>query len=65
MHRVAFTGSVLLALVAALGGVSAYYGWAVRIGEYDVPQMAGWITAGVFGIIAVLLLRWSHADSHS
>jgi len=65
MHRVAFTGAVLLALVAMLGVYVGYYNLAVRVGEYDVPQMAGWVTAGVFGLIAVLLLRWSHADSHS
>ena len=65
MHRVAFTGSVLLALVAGLGAFISYYNLAVRVGDYAVPQMAGWITAGVFGLIAVMLLRWSHADSHS
>jgi len=65
MHRVAFTGAVLLALVALLGGYVAFYNLAVRVGTYDVPSMAGWITAGVFGLIAVMLMRWSHADSHS
>jgi len=65
MHRVAFTGAVLLALVAMLGVYVSYYNLVVRVGEYDVPQMAGWVTAGVFGLIAVMLLRWSHADSHS
>ena len=67
MHRVAFTGAVLLALVAALGGYVGYYDLAVKIGTYDVPSpsLSGWITLGVFGIIALLLLRWSHASSHS
>ena len=67
MHRVAFTGAVLLALVAALGGFIAYYGLAIRIGTYDVPSpvFAGWAMLGVFGLIALLLLRWSHAGSHS
>jgi hypothetical protein len=60
-NRIAFTGSVLLALVATLGGLSSYYHWAVKVGDYDVPTMAGWATAGVFGLIAVLLLRWSHS----
>ncbi|MBI1211775.1 MAG: hypothetical protein GC190_09960 [Alphaproteobacteria bacterium] len=65
MHRVAFTGAVLLFLVAALGGYIGYFNLVVRIGTYDVPALAGWFTAGIFGIIAVMLLRWSHADSHS
>ncbi len=65
MHRVAFTGAVLLALVALLGGYIGFYHLAVRIGTYDVPTMAGWVAAGVFGLIAVMLLRWSHAGSHS
>ena len=61
-HRVAFTGATLLALVALFGGWTAWYGLAVKVGDFDVPQMAGWVTAGVFGIIAVLLLRWSHSS---
>jgi len=65
MHRVAFTGAILLLLVAALGGYVGYYHLAVRVGTYDVPAMASWVAAGVFGLIAVLLLRWSHAGSHS
>jgi len=60
MNRVAFTGAVLLALVAILGAYTAYYHLAVRVGTYDVPVLAGWVTAGVFGIIAVLLMRFSH-----
>ena len=60
MHRVAFTGAFLLGIVAVLGGYIAYYHLAVRVGTYDVPAMAGWVTAGVFGLIAVLLMRWSH-----
>lgn len=65
MHRVAFTGAVLLALVAMLGGYVGFYHLAVRVGTFDVPAMAGWVTAAVFGLIAVLLLRWAHAGSHS
>ena len=65
MHRVAFTGAVLLALVAMLGTYVGYYNLVVRVGEYDVPAMAGWVTASIFGFMAVMLLRWSHADSHS
>lgn len=65
MHRVAFTGAVLLALVAALGIYVGFYDVAVKIGDFDVPVMAGWITAGVFGLFALMLLRWSHAGSHS
>ena len=60
MNRVAFTGAVLLALVALLGGYVAYFHLAVRVGDYDVPSMAGWATAAVFGLIAVMLMRWSH-----
>ena len=60
MNRVAFIGATLLALVAILGGYVAYYQLVVRIGAYDVPTMAAWVTAGVFGLIAVLLLRFSH-----
>ena len=65
MHRVAFTGAALLALVALLGAYVGFYHLAVRIGTYDVPAMAGWVTAGVFGLIALMLLRWSHAGSHT
>lgn len=60
MNRVAFTGAVLLALVAVLGGYTAYYNLAVKVGDYDVPTMAGWVAAGVFGLIAVMLLRFAH-----
>jgi len=60
-HRIAFTGACLLAAVALLGGFTAYYNLAVKVGDYDVPTMAGWVTAGVFGLIALLLLRWSHS----
>jgi hypothetical protein len=60
MNRVAFIGATLLALVAILGGYVAYYHLAVRVGTYDVPAMAGWLTAGVFGVMALLLMRWSH-----
>ena len=60
MNRVAFIGATLLALVAILGGFVAYYHLAVKVGEYDVPSMAGWVMASVFGLIAVLLIRWSH-----
>ena len=60
MNRVAFIGATLLALVAILGGYVAYNELVVKIGAYDVPYMAGWFTAGVFGLIALMLLRWSH-----
>jgi hypothetical protein len=60
MNRVAFIGATLLALVAILGGYVGYNELAVKIGAYDVPSMAGWVTAGIFGIIAMLLLRFSH-----
>ena len=60
-NRTAFTGACLLAVVAALGGFTAYYDLAVKVGDYDVPTMAGWVTAGVFGLVAVMLLRWSHS----
>ena len=60
MNRVAFTGAVLLGLVAVLGGYVAYYNLAVKVGDYDVPTMAGWFAAGVFGLIAVMLMRFSH-----
>ena len=60
-NRVAFTGAMLLAAVAVSGGLAAYYNLAVKVGDYDVPTMAGWATAGVFGLIAVLLLRSAHS----
>jgi hypothetical protein len=59
-HRIAFTGACLLATVAILGAFIGYYHLAVRVGTYDVPAMAGWAAAAVFGLIAVLLMRWSH-----
>jgi hypothetical protein len=59
-NRIAFTGACLLGVVAVLGGLIGYYHLAVRVGEYDIPAMAGWATAGVFGIMSVLLMRWSH-----
>jgi hypothetical protein len=65
MHRVAFTGAALLALVAAFGGYVSYYHLAVKVGDYDVPALAGWIMLGLFGLISLMLLRWSHAGSHS
>lgn len=60
-NRVAFTGALLLAAVAVSGGLAAYYNLAVKVGDYDVPAMAGWGMAGVFGLIALLLMRSAHA----
>jgi hypothetical protein len=60
MSRIAFTGATLLGLVAFLGAFIGYYHLVVKIGEYDVPSMMGWATAAVFGLIAVLLMRFAH-----
>ena len=60
-NRTAFTGATLLALVAISGGLASFYDIAIKVGDYDVPMIAGYVAAGVFGLIAVMLMRSAHA----
>ena len=58
--RSVFTAAVLLLLIAGLEGWIAYSGANLTIGDFTVPTLMSWVSAGVFSLIGILTMRAAH-----